>query len=269
MGLFAKLKASLRGKPSEAVAPTPSSVDALTLALARGVFDQSPLMEKMDQEWKDKQWKLIEDELNEIVAAPIPMMKCRECMTQHIIVMCRYWVLVMKPPPEPEESGFRGLPGITGELYPHLLEIAKIDQHVRDALRGVNIIHPDWDDVYSYALFKYQQMYFRLMAVNYLRITIGDCGKGADDWLRPFLHAMSAYQEATYRHELEMPSALGDSRGMTINALAYSGFMNGVLRGEEYPDVSWRNHFAEDIQKGKLWVPEFADLSLGNQGKNE
>jgi hypothetical protein len=228
------------------------------LELARGNFNASPLMDSFDREWKQKQWQLIEEDLSEIVNASIPMMLCRERMTEHIIVMCRYWVLVMKPPPKPEASGFRGLPGITGELYPHLVEIARINEHVRDALRGVNTIHPDLDDVYNYALFKYQQMFFRMSAVNYMRITIGDCAKGMDDWLRPYLHAMCAYQEGMYRHELGMPSALGDSRGMTINALAYSGFMNGVLRGEEYPDVSWRNHFAEDIEKGKLWVPQFS-----------
>jgi hypothetical protein len=211
-----------------------------------------------DREWVAGQWQLIEEELNVIVAAPFPMMKCRECLTNHIIVMCRYWVLAMKPPPEPEESGFRGQPGITGELYPRLVEIVRRNEHVRDALRGLNIIHPDWDDVYSYSLQKYQQMFYRTMAVDKMRITIGDFGKGADDWLRPYLHAMCAYQEATYRNELGMPSALGESKGFTIVALQYSTFMNMVLNGEEYPDRTWRQSYADDIAKGRLWVPQFS-----------
>jgi hypothetical protein len=258
VGLFSKIKDRLSAKAADQATLTERFLVQTTELKFQELFEASPLKTTLSEEWSKTQRQLLGERVAAIRAAPNRKMACRKCLCESVSGMARYWVLIMKPPPEPEESGFRGLPGITGELYPHLLELAKKDTHLREGFLGVSGNELTWNDVYDFALIQYWLNYIWAMAANHMRISeMDDSSSDEDkDWFKPLLHAMCAWQEGIYRQELGMPSVL-DSGGLTPVALQYSSLLNMVMNGFEQPYVEWLEAYKDNIAAGTLKVPEF------------
>jgi hypothetical protein len=70
--------------------------------------------------------------------------------------------------------------------------------------------------------------------------------RGEEDWYRPFVAAMMAWQEDTYRRSLGLPPALeAESEGVRLRAIWYSTFMNRVVNGDANPLAGWREDLAK------------------------
>ena len=240
--------------------PSQSNLPASIVTYTRHLFDISSLNTPKNQEWIRAEQQRVFEKFESMLAYPNPKMQCRKCLCEWVLGMARYWILVMKPPPAPEESGFRGLPGITGELYPHLIDLAQKDKHLSERLRQYYKRQPTKSDIYNYALFKYWHCYIWVTALNAIRVRmIGDYNPDQErDWFKPLLHAMCAWQESNYRKELGMPNVLEPGSRTTLVALMYSTLLNMVLNGIEQPYVHWLEEYKGDIAGGTLKIPDFS-----------
>src|SRR6185436_13429041 len=88
-------------------------------------------------------------------------------------------------------------PGITGELYSHLEQIAKVDKDVKELAFKVGC--EGLDDLKDTILFTYWRAVLNANVINRVRIQLGDCHSISEkDWCRPFVEAMCAVEEARY-----------------------------------------------------------------------
>jgi hypothetical protein len=110
---------------------------------------------------------------------------------------------------------------------------------------------------------KYWRDWWFLETINAVRIALKDCNQiDGKDWLKPFVHASCVFYEDIYRNELGLPSAITEN-GVGVIPLMYSTFSDTVMSGEQYPDLAWREHYADAIQEGRL-KPPFPVLDKAN-----
>ncbi len=221
---------------------------------ASAVFDGLPLKKHLSEDTKSKLAHTLFQRIEAISVSPDPIAACRTELCGSVLEFAKYQVLVLPPPPEADPTGLRGQPGVTGELKAHLVEVAHKNKDVRELMYPVSE-HPTHDEVWDMVLMLYWRSHWFAETMNAARIALQDWNPdGARDWYKPFLHAMCASQEDQYRQEIGLPRALQDD----LAPLMYSTMLNYVLAGDRYPDLSWRDHYREDIDRGDLPLPKFA-----------
>lgn len=188
--------------------------------------------------------RLLQDAL-EVLSSSEQVLANREKLAAFTVIMAKYQVLVLPPAgdPEPETTGLRGLPGITGELRAHLAALAGKD----DELRQLRFSLPDASDdtLYQACLLSYWRAGVAVNVFDDIRRTLGDCHSQAEkDWYRPFLVSMCAWEEHTFRSMIGLPDVLAvDDEFGTMAGLKHSAFLNIVMSGVQYPNLEWQDRY--------------------------
>lgn len=187
------------------------------------------------------------DSVIAIAVSPDPRMANRQRLTECVLELAQFQVLVMEPPPVPDPTGLRDQPGITGELRAHLVELAHKDRGLKEFMHSFEAAET-WDDVWNPVLMRYRLLHAWTHVYNNLRSALNDVNPTKEkDWFRPFLAAMCAWQEHDFRKTLGMPPALPTKGKLDadLHSMMMSSFMNRVLSGVRFPDLEWRHSMAE------------------------
>ena len=228
--------------------------DALKLAPVGGGPDEHQKQALMEQ-LLGRVWA--------IRTSSAPVAECREFLLTMAIEWAHYYVLLLGPPPIQDPMNMLGQPGITGQLRPRILDVIK----VKDEVLGGEIYRVLGDNYSAEeAIAIAEVLLWRvgiwLQAANGLRIALGDRHQSKQwDWLKPVLHAECAIQEAIFRTNLGMPSALATESDTSggIAFLDYSRMQEFVRQGHQFPDKAWREFFESEINEGILPLPNFPD----------
>lgn len=214
------------------------------------VYSRIPLCDFIGEERRAELARELYLEVNRICNSTEPASACREKYAAAMLETASYQVLVIRPAPEDDSSSLRGLPGITGELNAHLVDLFKRNDHLRTVIYGEEGVknHADYSRVVQRL---YWESYWLLETLNAARIALGDSVDDGD-WDNAFLHAASVNAEHAYRWDLELPPAF-DKDVAKEAANAYSMFTDIVMSGARDPVAEWRNYY----QGRGIPMPEF------------
>ena len=216
-----------------------------TVQKSSTAYQQTPLAQILDSEARERLSRSLFLEINEIFNSIDPVAACREKFAAAMLKFAAYQVLVIPPLPEPDSSGLRLQPGITGELKQELVRISKSNFALRSELYGL-LDKPDPDVIWNTIQESYWKAHWSLETFNAARIELGDFIDGRD-WYASFMHAACASCEGNYRREAGMPSAFHEAIA-AVAPTAYGIYTDIVLSGARDPDREWRDyHSGSDI----------------------
>ena len=196
-------------------------------------------------------WDMLKNCLK-ILSSDNPRMKNREFLANAVIRCADIQVLIMPPPPHEDETHMRGRCGITGELKLKLMDIFRVNKKLQEMFHSFDG-EPDFDDIFSSLLYSYHFAAAEMNVYGMLRYIFDDFNPVEErDWLGPFFLSMCAFSEAKYRSELKLPSSLNEDpeSRVTIRSLIYSTFLNFVMRGDRYPDLTWESKYKDKSIEG-------------------
>lgn len=217
------------------------AIQIARVAIRDSWSDNKLITQDFSRELIDGQANLMMQKVIEIATSDTPWLANRKFLTECVIEYAQFAVLVLEPTPSEDMTGFRGMPGITGELKQHYMALAREDSGLREALR--ELPHGDDDDeVWDFIVFRNRQLWAWSAVFQAVRFAYNDhAPKGEEDWYRPFVAAMFAWQEDTYRKSIDLPPVLEEvGEGVKLRALWYSTFMNRVTNGDANPLIGWR-----------------------------
>lgn len=220
--------------------------------LSARAFQELPEKIHLDDPSRRKLARQLYLELHEAFNANSPLeglrQKIAEAMLRHALVQ----VPLVPPAPEPDASGLRGLPGITGALWRRLDDLVRSSSDLHAALDEIMADKPGLPvDVLLRRA--HAASSWRVQTFDAVRRELGDLGKG-QDWYRPFLFAACANQESRYRRDLDLPSAF-EPELAAVAPVAYSLFADIVLSGAKDPLAEWL-----DYHRGAgISMPQFDD----------
>jgi hypothetical protein len=193
---------------------------------------------KIDGDWiKQIEGRLI-NYCVEIIDSENPLMKNREFLSNSVISSANLQVLVLTK--DTDTSGLINVNGISGELKEHLLKIIQVNKAHKEYFYGFSE-ELNFDFVWSDVLFRYRLRMSEMNVFSAMRVLFDDINKVREkDWMQPFFAAMCIFSESTYRDEIGLPSLFSQT---PLATLQYSVFLNMVINGEKYPDLSWREKF--------------------------
>ncbi|WP_162435056.1 hypothetical protein [Pseudoxanthomonas koreensis] len=222
------------------------AIQIARIAIQDSWSSNKAITQDFSRELIDGQATLMMQKVIEIASSDTPWLANRGFLAECVIEYAQFGVLVLEPPPAEDTTGFRGMPGITGELKQHYMMLAAKDEGLREALRELPHGN-DPDEIWNFIVFRNRQLWAWGNVFQSVRFAYNDhAPKGEEDWYRPFVAAMFAWQEDTYRKALGLPSALeGECEGVHLRALWYSTFMNRVTNGDANPLATWREDLAE------------------------
>ncbi len=215
------------------------------------VYAELPLKDLIDEARRSELARKLYLEVSRICNTPDPVTTCREALAATMLRSASLQVLVIPPPPEPDVSGLRDQPGISGELRSHVADICAKN----DALRSVMYAETEAEDVgtlWPIVERLHWEAQWLLETLNATRIALGDHVEG-DDWYLPFLHAACVQLEHTYRWELELPPAFDEDVAREA-AATYAVFSDIVLSGATDPLAEWRDY----ARPTGIPLPEFS-----------
>jgi len=193
---------------------------------------------KIDADWiKQIEEKLI-NQCIEIIDSENPLIKNREFLSSSVISCADLQVLVLTK--ETDTSGLINVNGLSGELKEHLLKISQVNKTQKEYFYAFSE-ELDFDFIWSDILFRYRLRMSEMNVFSAMRILFNDTHPVKEkDWMQPFFAAMCIFSESTYRNEIGLPSLFSQT---PLATLQYSVFLNMVINGEKYPDLSWREKF--------------------------
>lgn len=206
------------------------------------IYDRIPLRDFITPERRSEMARELFLEVNRICNARNPANQCREKYASAMLEFARYQVLMIRPAPAEDDSGLRGMPGITGEMHGHLVELFDRNDELRAAKFAAGDVqgkNAHWQLLQRL----YWESYWLLHTINAARIELGD-SIGDADWHRRFMHASCVNAEHAFRWTLELPSAFEESVAKeAVNA--YSMFTDIVMSGAQDPAAEWREYFSK------------------------
>ena len=192
----------------------------------------------------------IAKEINEIILSEDRFNLLRQKIGGSVLGFAQFHVLMLDSEKDTKDS-LVGLPGVSGKLKKHIVQIAETDDLMQEEIHG-------WEDpskkndlkfMQGYVLSKYHIWYWRHAIFDALRIETKDYNENLDkDWSKPFLYSMCAYEEYNYREKLKLKQELDG-----IQSFQNSMFLELVLKGEKYPDLAFYKLFKEPIDSKKLY----------------
>ena len=203
------------------------------------IYEQIPLREFIDESRRSELARELFLEANGLFNAADPVTACRDRLVAVMLELGMYQVLMIPPDPEPDESGLRSQPGISGALREHLVELCRSNDDLRSLiLKQAN--DEDYDSLWSVLRRRYWESWWLMETINGVRLELGDCVE-EEDWDRTFLHAACVKAEHVFRWNLEMPPAFDEDIAREA-ATAYSVFTDIVLAGAQNPLIEWRDY---------------------------
>jgi len=204
------------------------------------IYSRTPLSELISEARQSELSREIYLEINRICSSREPAAVCREKYAAAMLQTASFQVLTIPARPQPDESGLRGQPGISGELNQHLVDLFRKSDRLRAAIFGEEGISTKAD--YQALLQRlFWERYWILETLNAARMELGDSEPG-DCWHKPFLHAACVDAENGYRRDLDLPPAF-DADIARAAANAYSMFTDIVMSGVEDPAGEWRDYY--------------------------
>jgi hypothetical protein len=222
-------------------------------------LDETPLKQQLSEESLDRHSQELAELVLQILGSRNPVAACRENLAGTMHEFARHQIILVPPEPEDDSTGLRGQPGITGEIKDRRLELAKLDEQLNEELRALTD-EPNEDDVSNWCQESYWRLAWWLSVLNTVRIGLKDFNEVDRDWYLPLKHAQCAFVESYYRGKLGMESAF-ENDPLNMAGMIYGTFVNFVERGVRFPDVEWRDHYAERIDSGLLPLPDFDKLT--------
>lgn len=230
------------------------------------VYQRTRLSTLIDYASCDSLSRQIYLETNAVCNSADPVVACREKLAMTMLRYALYQVLMIPAEPEEDTSGLRGLPGISGELSPHLEKLANLNMGLMADIHESDYFRED-ADIAKVAEIQFWIHYWLLETLNVARQELGDMAKGTD-WYQPFQHAVCASQENLYRIDLDMPSAFPDDIARSAPT-AYSIFTDIVISGARDPVTEWRDyHDGLDIPIPGSPKRDVAEIKLSISGSH-
>ncbi len=208
------------------------------------VYSQIPLHRFIDETRRRDLARKLFLEISDICRHRDPAARCRERFATTALELAAYQVLLVPPPPEPDEFGLREQPGISGLLRPYLAKLFERNDQLRSAIFSEADDATDGTDppdLWEFAQRQFWETYWLLETLNAARIALGDWIEDSD-WKQAYLHAAAVTCEHQYRWELELPSAFDESVAKEA-ATAYSMFTDIVVSGAADPAREWRDYY--------------------------
>jgi len=165
---------------------------------------------------------------------------------------CKLRRWIAPPPPAPDASGLRGLPGISGELQAHLQTIVRNNSDLHEA-RYDNTEPLSISPVPLLLRRAFVESNWMLQTFNALREELATEDQ-ASEWYRPFLFAACSNQENSYRREIGLPPAY-DPQIAAAAPMAYSLFTDIVMSGAGDPLQEWLDYHRDS----GIPMPRFTD----------
>lgn len=200
------------------------------------VYQRTRLATLIDPAACDSLSRQIYLETNAVCNAADPVAACREKLAMTMLRFALYQVLMIQPAPAEDQSGMRGLPGVSGALAPYLDELAHKNMGLVADIHESDYFSEDVS-IEQVAEIQFWIHYWLLETLNVARQELGDMSKGTD-WYLPFKHAVCASQENLYRIDLDIPSAFPEEISRTAPT-AYSIFTDIVISGAKDPVTEW------------------------------
>jgi hypothetical protein len=194
------------------------------------------------------------EQLLPVLSAANPVIECRKLLVNRALISCDYEVIMVGS--EHDSSGFQDLPGISGRLWEHRLEIVRKHDEIRDIIRSSSIeftLENAKDVLFAFAM----QSSYAVNMANTLRIALDDYNHDLkQDWFLPMRYSLCVAADNKLRKLIGLPTSLDED----IVALAHSAFTALVTKGVRFPDAAWREHFRNQIVQGSLKLPTYAEL---------
>jgi len=214
------------------------------------IYEEIPLREYIDEDRQNELARELFLEASGLFNAAVPATACRDRLVAVMLELGMYQVLMIPPAPEPDASGLRSQPGVSGDLREHLVELCRKNDDLRSLIL-MQAEAEDFDSLWSVLRQRYWETWWLMQTVNAARVEIGDFVE-AEDWDEAFLHAACVKAEHVFRWDMELPPAFAEDIAREAST-AYSVFTDIVLAGAEDPLAEWREyHRGVDIP-----VPEF------------
>lgn len=229
----------LIGKESQA--DTRDSVKPLDAAVHRSalIYEQIPLRQFIDESRRSELARELFLEAYGLFNAADPVTACRDRLVAVMLELAMYQVLMIPPDPEPDASGLRSQPGISGDLKEHLVALSRSNDDLR-ALILKQAEAEDFDSLWVLLRRRYWETWWLMQTINAVRLELGDCIE-EEDWDFAFLHAACVNAEHVFRWNLELSPAFDEDIARDA-ATAYSVFTDIVLAGARNPLAEWRDY---------------------------
>ena len=209
------------------------------------IYASLPLRDHISEARRDALARQLFLEINAVCNARDPVAACRDELVAEMLKLALFQVLVVPPNPEPDPSGLRAQPGVTGELRAHLVAVCQKNDDLRSVMFE-ETSSESHDELLAIVERMNWEAHWRVRTLNALRVALGDGEEGSatsGDWFMPFLHATCVRQEHVYRWELELPPAF-DENIARETANAYAVFTDIVVSGAADPAAEWRIYCA-------------------------
>jgi hypothetical protein len=187
-----------------------------------------------------------------VIESKDPVSTLRNIYCQNTLALAKFIVML----PKNKQTEMKNQPGITGELYKYLVKIAKLDKGVKEDLYGTPQVPENLNDEYmkNWVSGKYILLFWFYKTLDSLRRAIGDSNKNTkNDWGLPCLHSACLTAEFSLRESIGLKPNVD-----RLVSVAYSTFiLTFVLNGEKYPDLAFREAYADMIKNKSLILPKF------------
>ncbi len=199
--------------------------------------------------------------ISEIDSSNDPIKVMRNHLVESVIEFTKYQVLIFdKNDQKTDPAKLLETEGISGELKANVAEIIKKDPQFVEIMHGLSNpenAKEEKDNALNFVTFKYLRSNLIMQSLNKARIHLGDCNPIPDkDWFLALVHSQCVWHEEEYRKLIGMESLLVSDLG----AVMYSTFMNSVISGAKYPDLAFKEHWAESISSGDISPPNFYNI---------
>lgn len=179
--------------------------------------------------------------------------ECRKLLVEWALLSSDYKVMMIPPAPEPDWTGLRGLPGISGELPKYKMRLAEVYEPIR-ALLHAGSVGINQTTVQDAILVLGTQAGYLVNMANSARIRLDDYHHDLDkDWFHPMIYSFAVSSENDMRRRIGLPVSLDEE----IAALAHKTMVEVVLSGSQFPDVTWREHYRDQLRRGLVSLPAF------------
>lgn len=203
------------------------------------IFDELPGKDQIDERSRHRLARQLYLDLHEIFNAGSPADTARQKLAPQVLRFALLKVILIPPHPKTDDSGLRGLPGITGELNAHIASLVRHDTDLHTALFE-NSESESSEQIEQLLYQAYWRCCWCLETFNSARKDLGDVFQDGD-WFLPFVYAACANQENSYRLDIGMPPAFEAPLAMTA-PVAYSLFTDIVLSGARQPLFEWSEY---------------------------
>ncbi|GEM_PF-4514951 len=218
--------------------------------------DKTYLGKFLSQENKSILFNQIMSDICLISISDDPLMECRKYICNYIDILACFVVPTICPPPKDDYSNYRGMPGITGEIFNHIHELVIKDERLKKYIwsRDVpNKIKDDPDYPYEAFLRVSSEAQLHINAANILRIHLNDYKPEPErDWLHKYIEIECALYEDKYRKLLGLNDVLKNESPLGSSALIfYPVFYHLIVGGKEYPRFEWEEMLANRVESRK------------------